>query len=123
MTEIFGLLIAFQIKHFVADYPMQGKYMLGKFNKTGWWLPLLIHAFVHGAFTGLILTVVNPKLGLLVLFDMFTHFWIDRGKVLINRHVKSASTTDKPIFWWTLGVDQMMHHLVHYIMIYVIITY
>ena len=30
--EIFILLILFQIKHFLCDFPLQGKYMLGKFK-------------------------------------------------------------------------------------------
>lgn len=57
MTEIllvFFLLGMFQIKHFVADYPLQIPYMLGKMKETGWFFPLLSHVSVHGLITGMI---------------------------------------------------------------------
>lgn len=31
MTEVFAPPLLFQAKHFLADYPLQGRYMLGKF--------------------------------------------------------------------------------------------
>lgn len=55
MKIVFALLIAFQVKHFLADYPLQNRYMLGKF-KDGWafFWPLMAHAAVHGFGTFLI---------------------------------------------------------------------
>lgn len=49
---IWILLIVYQIKHFIADYPLQGRYMLGKFKPyPDFILPLLSHGAVHGVFT------------------------------------------------------------------------
>lgn len=120
VNNIFILLILFQIKHFLADYPFQGKYMLGKF-KDGWdWvIPLLTHTFVHFLFTLGICLLVNPSLWWLALVDMGIHFCMDRikaGKKFLGRF----KIEDKK-FWWALGFDQMVHHLTHYFVIYMLI--
>lgn len=74
------LLLVYQLKHFLADYPLQGSYMLGKFKPTGWQLPLLAHASVHALFTLGICFVVNPSLWWLSIFDLVIHFTMDRIK-------------------------------------------
>lgn len=117
---LFGLLIAFQLKHWTADYPLQGMYMLGKMKAEGWVLPLLSHTLVHGGFTLIIVLLVSPTLWWLAVVDIAVHFIVDRIKAspkLLNRW-----GPDKPYFWWTLGLDQMMHHLTHYFIIYKIVT-
>ena len=42
VLEIFVLLFAFQMKHFLADYPLQNVYMLGKFKEKKFWNYILI---------------------------------------------------------------------------------
>ncbi len=49
--ELAVLLVVFQLKHFMADYPLQNEYMLGKFKAKGWFAPLALHAGVHSLFT------------------------------------------------------------------------
>lgn len=52
------LLIAFQIKHLIADYYLQFEYMYkNKGQVTGWFGPLKDHATIHAAGTGIIVTV------------------------------------------------------------------
>ncbi len=147
MLEVFVLLIAFQIKHFLADYPLQTPYMLGKF-KPGWDFlePLAAHAGVHAAMTALICWVVNPSLMWLALVDFAIHFMMDRikagpkylgrfkalsGKEMLNiLSYKDTIGLDKfkpqlvsnVFFWWSLGLDQMIHHLTHYFIVYMIVT-
>lgn len=79
---IWILLIIYQIKHFLCDYPFQGKYMLGKFKPfPEYILPLLVHSFVHGLATFGIALCFRPALALpLGLFDMLVHFIVDRVK-------------------------------------------
>lgn len=61
MKTIFLLLIIYQIKHFLADYPLQGKFMLGKFKPyPDFILPLFCHAAVHGLFTYVIALFFQP---------------------------------------------------------------
>lgn len=118
MKEIFILLIAFQVKHFIADYPMQNEYMLGKMKKKGWVFPLTLHAFVHMCLTGVILSFY-PEHTWLIFVDFVTHFTVDRIKAspnLLNRF-----KPDNKLFWWILGADQMAHHLTHYFIIWWIV--
>lgn len=77
------LLIVYQLKHFICDYLLQGKYMLGKFkNYPEYVLPLLAHVSVHGLATLAIVICYKPLLApWLALFDMAIHFAMDRIKV------------------------------------------
>lgn len=80
---IWLLLVVYQIKHFIADYPLQGRYMLGKFKPYPHFiLPLLSHGLVHGVFTFLIALCLKSwevALGL-GLLDMTLHSVIDWAK-------------------------------------------
>jgi len=159
---IFTLLVAYQLKHFLADYPLQGKYMLGKFLDKGWVKPLAAHVAVHGAMTaGIAFLVGKPHLALpLALLDASIHFVMDRikaGRKYLGRFKPLTATqylgyehllslpeyhgTKNPegpdftkkvearkaiqgntFFWWSLGLDQMVHHLTHYICIYFLLA-
>jgi len=119
MTEIFILLIVYQIKHFLCDFPLQTAYMLGKMNKDHWVLPLASHAGVHALFTLLIVAIVNINLWWLSVVDFIIHFTMDRIKAspnLLNRF-----KLDDKRFWWALGFDQMVHHLTHYFIIFMLV--
>lgn len=110
--EFLLLIFIFQIKHFVADYLLQGSYMLGKFNLKGWEIPLLAHSSVHMAMTfGIVLCYLPLPYAIgLAIMDISLHFCIDRIKVVASRGYDS--NTDKE-FWWLLGLDQMAHHYTH----------
>jgi hypothetical protein len=144
MALLFLLLISFQLKHFLADYPLQTGYMLGKFKRTGYLAPLLAHSLVHASLTFLIcwaLVAWPWALGLSML-DLGIHFTMDRlkaspnllgrYKVLSAKELAVAAEDQKrgdkytwweerkrenKYFWWTLGFDQMVHHLTHYAII------
>ena len=126
MTQIFFLLILFQIKHFLCDFPLQGKYMLGKF-KLGkdWILPLMSHAGVHFLGTLSIISIFNifhhvPKsLYFLALMDFCIHFVVDRIKASPN--LLGRWKPDSRYFWWALGADQFMHHMTHYLIIFMLL--
>ena len=155
LTTIFALLVIYQLKHFIADYPLQAnQYMLGKF-KPGWDFlgPLSCHAAVHGVLTWMIAIGMTHDIrlaGTLMCFDATVHFCMDRIKAgpkymgrwkpvtgkeyvelqealrvfprgsvfadLAYRRLRSNT-----LFWWSLGFDQMVHHLTHYACIYVIV--
>jgi hypothetical protein len=127
------LVIIYQLKHFLADYPLQRRYMLGKFRPDwGFVMPLLAHVGVHGVMT-FIITVgfVGWQAIPLTLFDMTIHFFMDRikasAKYLGRYKPLTAETAPKATpeqwqsndhFWWSLGLDQMVHHLTHYAIIW-----
>jgi len=164
---LIGLLVTYQIKHFICDYPLQNEYMLGKFKPKSWVTPLLAHVSVHGVATFIIASLfTTPLIGLgLALFDMIIHFIMDRIKAspkLLGRYkslspgqynmaknmshglgaidgkplphelepetleaYKNAGIKDlrgNKLFWWCLGLDQMVHHLTHYVIIIVILA-
>ena len=121
VLDLLILIFIFQIKHFVADYLLQGKYMLGKFKSVGWELPLTAHVAVHMAMTFCILIWYLPIEFALVLsmMDMSIHFLIDRAKVVLSRGYDSSKDKE---FWWLLGLDQMAHHFTHYLIAFVVIT-
>lgn len=156
-NNIFILLIIFQIKHYLADFPLQNEYMLGKFKEQGWVLPLSCHVGVHALFT-IMISLCFTSIGnsvLLGLLDFVIHFIMDRIKAspkLLGKHVNLSKTDfyriqddlanhpeghplhdeiNKSVtmkldsnkkFWRALGIDQMVHHLTHYVIIYLLVT-
>ena len=146
MMEVFILLIIYQVKHLVADYPLQNRYMLGKFKSSGWVLPLSTHCLVHAVFT-LVITYVYICSGpitedrvyliwQLPLLDFTLHFIMDRVKAspsllgrfkALSKDQMLAGPSKKALrsntlFWYSLGLDQMVHHLTHYLIIYILVT-
>lgn len=129
MIELFTLLILFQLKHFICDYPLQTPYMLGKMKATGWVKPLAAHATIHALFTFIIsmwfIIITLPGVGfiliptLLALLDFTIHFVVDRLKA--SPSIGGRFKPDQPYFWWALGADQMAHHLTHYLIIFILI--
>lgn len=100
------LFIIYQLKHFVADYLLQGAYMLGKF-KPGWDFipPLAAHCAVHMAFTFCIVVFfVSPELAItLAVADFVIHFVMDRIKA--SPHMLGRYPKENPRFWWAPGMD------------------
>jgi hypothetical protein len=160
MSYLFFLLILFQIKHWIADYPLQGRYMLGKFL-PGWEFlgPLNAHCLVHAGFTILIVIACGrPDLVWLGGVDYVLHFTMDRikaGPKYLGRFKALSASEMRGIlslvemgndpkahpeirlaaknsfepkirgntyFWWSLGIDQMVHHLTHYLIIWFMVT-
>lgn len=122
LTAIFPLLFLFQLKHFLCDYPLQGKYMLGKFKSGwGWVLPLTAHVCVTSLGSLLVVSLFRPDLWWLCLVDFVCHFTMDRVKASPNMLGRFKDMM-KPYFWWCLGFDQGFHHCTHYCLIYLILT-
>lgn len=173
---VFVLLVVYQLKHWLADYLLRGRYMLGKF-KGGWdWvLPLGAHVGMHALGTFWIAAFTFRYAGhnldalawvcvWLGLLDAGIHFIMDRIKAspkllgrfkalsapeYIQATIRSKAdvgdtyfepTFDERVhyteddiagarrrlrsnvlFWWSLGFDQMVHHLTHYALIYLML--
>lgn len=139
------LWIAFEVKHFLADFILQGKYMLGKFAKD--WkfvMPLTAHCLVHWLFTTLILYAAAPGMEWMATVEFFIHFVMDRIKAspdMLGRyhclskremaeiqraegtpvyHAYSHFLRSNKLFWWSLGLDQMVHNLTYCWIVYMI---
>jgi hypothetical protein len=118
---LFILLVLFQIKQFVADFLLQRTYMLKKVL-PGWdfVIPLASHCAVHGVLTLLICLWARPEFWWLAFVDFSVHFVIDRFRSS-PRFLGRFSDTRDARYWWILGADQMMHHLTHIGLIYILI--
>ena len=121
LFEIFTLLVLFQLKHFICDYPLQTQYMLGKMQATNWIKPLAAHAAVHSLATYIItMYFVGPFTAIIfALADFIIHFTVDRIKA--SPKLGGRFNPAQPYFWWALGADQMAHHLTHYLFIAIIV--
>lgn len=116
---MFKLLLAFQLKHLLADYFFQTEYMLQKTGEKKWFYPLLAHALMHGFQTNLLLVCFSLYSYMwLGLLDAIAHFFIDRLKVIASRNVSAAN----PTYWRLLGMDQALHHCTHYFLILLIVS-
>jgi len=118
IVSIFVLLVIFQVKHFLCDFPLQGKYMLGKFKKVGWMKPLFAHTAVHSVATFIISLAFTQTFVLslaLAAFDFVIHFIMDRVKA--SPDLLGRFDIKNKYFWWSLGLDQSVHHLTHYAII------
>ena len=121
INSIFLLFILLQIKHFICDYPLQNAYMLQKANKENWIFPLALHSLVHAIGTFLVFSLFNILFAFyFALADFILHFIVDRIKASPN--MGNRWGIDKPQFWWALGLDQMVHHIINIIFIYLIFT-
>lgn len=162
LAHIFTLLVMFQLKHLLADYFWQGRYMLGKFKEDWNFIPHLVaHVAVHGAFTFMIAigamgmvtnsNFADPVFAFhLALFDASVHFvmdrikagprWLGRFKPLSAEKYMLAMQAESDInpklryeackqlrsntwFWRSIGIDQAVHHLTHYVIIYFLVTF
>lgn len=119
------LCVVFQFKHFIADYPLQGSYMLGKFKYKDWVKPLAAHCAVHAVFTTAIaLCFVSVKVALLcAALDFTIHFIMDRVKAspsLLGRYkalsayemigVLNEKAHDKKLGVYTPRLDEQLKH-------------
>lgn len=110
VVPLAGLLVAFTVKHVLADFVLQSNWMArGKEAASAWAAPLLAHVACHAALTLLIVLAVKPDLWWLALADLAVHASIDRSKALFALRVRWRM--DQPQFWWLLGVDQGLHQL------------
>lgn len=134
LITVFTLLIVFQVKHFIIDYIVQFSRpdSMKKFESTGWVWPLFKHANDHGMASAFIVSTVLYAIGtawlpLIVLslgaylFDLIVHFIMDRIKASPNMLGK-YHYPDKEYFY-SLAVDQSVHHVTHYVIIMVLVAY
>lgn len=132
LVHIAILLLLFQVKHFLCDYILQTTYHLGKFKESGWVKPLAHHCSIHVigtiiiaiGFLSLTTTMSITQMAIyalfLGLFDFFIHFIMDRIKA--SPTLLGAYKPTQKEYWWSLGLDQSVHHITHYAIILIIVS-
>jgi hypothetical protein len=112
-TAIFAVLVILEVKHFLCDYPLQTKYQVtnkGTYGHPGG----IIHAGLHVIGTSFAFLVMTPTfvVGAAILVgEYLVHYHIDWTKEQVMRRTGFKSTDSA--FWWTLGTDQLFHHLTY----------
>lgn len=122
MNVQFQLILVFILKHFVADFLLQNRWMASHkhiLTHPGGW----VHAGIQGLSTFLILWAipyVSVEMALGIgLMETFIHYTIDFTKINIGRYFEF--TPDMWKFWVLIGIDQMLHQLTYMGFIYLIL--
>jgi len=106
------ILLAFQVKHLLADFFFQSDWtVIGKERSTSWLAPLLAHSAGHATLTTCIALLANPALWWLGPADLLLHAAIDRSKAVAGRALAAGEGSR---LWWRLfAIDQTLHNVTH----------
>lgn len=115
---ILAALTLFQVKHYLADFHWQTRWMVetkGRYGHPGG----LAHAGLHGALSLAVLLIVAPSAPLLVaalaLAEMGLHYHIDWAKArAVSRRGDDARDA---AYWRYLGLDQAAHQMTYLAML------
>ncbi|MBY0314985.1 MAG: DUF3307 domain-containing protein [Bdellovibrionales bacterium] len=118
---VFILFLVFQVKHFLADFCFQNNYMLKK-DRVGWNFiyPLATHCGVHGLMTLAICLIFKPSMWWLSVVDFTVHFAMDRFRSSPN-YLGRFNNVHTSVFWRVFGFDQMIHHVTHIFIVWMMI--
>jgi len=121
LWSLSGALLAFTLKHFVADFLAQTNWIArGKESRRGWFYPLAVHVLIHAALTLVIVGAFAPRLWWLALADLAVHASIDRGKSRLLQW--GGWDTSRAQFWWLLGFDQYLHQVTNIALAVALVT-
>lgn len=121
---MFEALLGLFIKHFIGDFPLQMFPWIYQ-NKGRYLHPAgIVHAGIHGIGTFIVLSFfidIHTSI-LLATLDMLLHYHIDWAKMNLSRHY-DLKPNNSEWFWVLLGLDQLLHHLTYFVIIYYAFKY
>lgn len=121
---MFEALLGLFIKHFIGDFPLQMFPWIYQ-NKGCYLHPAgIVHAGIHGIGTFIVLSFfidINTSI-ILATVDMLLHYHIDWAKMNLSRHY-DLNPNNSEWFWVLLGLDQLLHHLTYFVIIYYAFKY
>jgi Protein of unknown function (DUF3307) len=113
------MLIWLQLKHYVADYLLQPKWMLfakGDVRRAGGYVHAGIHAL--GSIPAyLIAGLGRTDIAVLCVAEFIIHYLVDFIKADLSARSKAGPNT--MIYWALHGGDQLMHQLTYAGLIFV----
>ena len=124
---LLALFFAFQIKHYLADFPLQNYYaILGKMldKKVDVALSLAVHGIIHGIFTTAIFVAAGVMLDKGILFfwpivlgllDAVIHGLVDGFVLYLGRETRYTVTNN--MFASVFGFDQFLHHSTYVLLV------
>ena len=107
------MLLWLQVKHFVADYLLQPKWVLGgkgDMMRLGGYVHAGIHA-IGSVPAYLIGGLVLSGILMLVVAEFVIHYAIDFAKADLSK--RSRFGPDAAMYWAMHGFDQFMHQLTY----------
>ena len=121
LWTVLALAGAMVLKHYLADFVLQGRWMArGKERARGWAMPLFAHAGCHALLTLGMALAVAPRLWWVAGADLVAHAAIDRTKALVAD--RGGWGPGQAQYWRLLGLDQLLHHLTGLALIFVLLA-
>lgn len=115
------LAIVYQIKHWISESIFRGDYLFQRsFKDWGNFIPLCKHSLIHSGFTFSIAwyKLFDLEFCLKVAcFDFALYFVIDQIKASPD-FKEDFPSFKKWQYWWLFGLEEIVHHISHYIIIY-----
>lgn len=116
---IFTLLGLLVVKHLVADFVLQSRFILD--NRRHYGHPGgLVHVGFHLIGTAIVLWIVPTPIwliGTVLLVEAVVHYHLDWMKDTVTHN--RGWTVEDTAFWVALGADQALHHLSYLVLVYV----
>ena len=109
------MLIAFIIKHFICDFPLQRWEYMYKNKGTYFHAGGLLHAGIHGIITFIIILYTQHVIIVSLFFsllDFLIHYHVDWAKIKICKKF-NLKPENSEWYWHVLGFDQMLHYLTY----------
>ena len=113
IAALLAVFLVLEVKHFIFDYPLQTAYQLN--NKGTYGHPGgILHSGLHVVGTSTAFLIITPTLAIgaaIMVGEFLLHYHIDWSKDHVIRGM-GLNAKDRG-FWWSIGVDQLLHHLTY----------
>lgn len=114
---MFEALLFLFIKHFICDFPLQTSPWMYENKGKYWHLGGIAHSAVHAVGTWLILYYfIGANAWQFALLDFVIHYHVDWLKIYCNKRFNYQPNHNG--FWLLLGLDQLLHHLTYFLIVY-----
>src|SRR5579863_10185259 len=109
VAALIGWMVLLAVKHIIADFVLQNSWMaIGKDQRKGWALPLLVHCLVHLAVAMALILIIAPRFWFVAVIDFVIHIMVDRAKGYIAANFGVTLEAGHPWLWTLIGVDQAL---------------
>lgn len=118
INTVLLLLVFFQVKHFIFDFPLQFPFMYLNKGKYGHWGGIA-HAALHQVSSFFILVLFTDSITAILLSNIegWIHYHIDWAKMRLNI-TTGWGPLNSSEFWTFLGLDQLLHQATYLGMVY-----
>ena len=126
-SALLFILLALNIKHFVADFLLQPPFMYlnkGTYGHIGGIAHSAIHSmmtmFIIGCMVTFFGTTITPLICFLIgISEFLIHYHTDWLKVNLTKKYNLTPTNSEK-YWWLLGADQLIHALTYVLIVAII---